>query len=188
MMDWDRGPRLEGLDAPERLEGSPPHYKLKAKSHRSRYLVFVGKYTLRCLALALKMMPTGPHNISLHDEKDLTFIGPLSDSARALRSLEASPYASKILVLRPEWIVRLIASTRLGVSLCVTPPEEDVRGVESDLVDSFEEGEIRDDSVLYNDECIKDCMEKNLEDDAGEILGVHYQGDCGNVTTDDNED
>ncbi|GKC50907.1 hypothetical protein Tco_1073652 [Tanacetum coccineum] len=37
--------------------------------------------------------------------------------------------------------------------------EEDVRGVESDLVDSFEEGEIRDDS-----------------------------GDCGNVTTDDNED
>ncbi|GKE88860.1 5-oxoprolinase-like protein, partial [Tanacetum coccineum] len=66
--------------------------------------------------------------------------------------------------------------------------EEDVRGVESDLVDSFEEGEIRDDSVLYNDGCIKDCMEKNLEDDAGEILGVHYQGDCGNVTTDDNED
>ncbi|GJY41567.1 hypothetical protein Tco_0428837 [Tanacetum coccineum] len=36
--------------------------------------------------------------------------------------------------------------------------------------------------------CIKDCMEKNLEDDAGEILGVHSQGDCGNVTTDDNED
>ncbi|GJR37131.1 RNA-directed DNA polymerase, eukaryota [Tanacetum coccineum] len=56
------------------------------------------------------------------------------------------------------------------------------------LVASFEEGEIRDDSVLYNDGCIKDCMEKNLEDDAGEILGVHSQGDCGNVTTDDNED
>ncbi|GJS00486.1 zinc finger CCCH domain-containing protein 19 [Tanacetum coccineum] len=56
------------------------------------------------------------------------------------------------------------------------------------FVDSFEEGEIRDDSVLYNDGCIKDCMEKNLEDDAGEILGVHSQGDCGNVTTDDNED
>ncbi|GJW22892.1 RNA-directed DNA polymerase, eukaryota [Tanacetum coccineum] len=41
---------------------------------------------------------------------------------------------------------------------------EDVRGVkkekESDLVDSFEEGEIRDDSVLYNDGCIKDCMER----------------------------
>ncbi|GKB27658.1 hypothetical protein Tco_0867059 [Tanacetum coccineum] len=52
--------------------------------------------------------------------------------------------------------------------------KEDVRGVESDLVDSFEEGEIRDDSVLYNDGCIKDCMEKNLEDDAGEILGVHF--------------
>ncbi|GJR74614.1 zinc finger CCCH domain-containing protein 20 [Tanacetum coccineum] len=34
----------------------------------------------------------------------------------------------------------------------------------------------------------KDCMEKNLEDDAGEILGVHSHGDCGNVTTDDNED
>ncbi|GJZ94656.1 hypothetical protein Tco_0666859 [Tanacetum coccineum] len=66
--------------------------------------------------------------------------------------------------------------------------EEDVCGVESDLVDSFEEGEIRDDSVLYNDGCIKDCMEKNLEDDAGEILGVHSQGDCDNVTTDDNED
>ncbi|GKB28622.1 hypothetical protein Tco_0868023 [Tanacetum coccineum] len=49
-------------------------------------------------------------------------------------------------------------------------------------------GEIRDDSVLYNDGCIKDCMEKNLEDDAGEILGVHSQGDCGNVTTDDNEE
>ncbi|GJX71315.1 hypothetical protein Tco_0308486 [Tanacetum coccineum] len=66
--------------------------------------------------------------------------------------------------------------------------EEDVRGVESDLVDSFEKGEIRDDSVLYNDGCIKDCMEKNLEDDAGEILEVHSQGDCGNVNTDDNED
>ncbi|GKG08606.1 hypothetical protein Tco_0334438, partial [Tanacetum coccineum] len=66
--------------------------------------------------------------------------------------------------------------------------EEDVRGVESDLVDSFEEGEIRDDSVLYNDGCIKNCIEKNLEDDAGEILGVHSQGDYGNVTTDDNED
>ncbi|GKB87087.1 hypothetical protein Tco_0959359 [Tanacetum coccineum] len=49
--------------------------------------------------------------------------------------------------------------------------EEDVRGVESDLMGR-----------------IKDCMEKNLEDDAGEILGVHSQGDCGNVTTDDNED
>ncbi|GKF37467.1 hypothetical protein Tco_0114225, partial [Tanacetum coccineum] len=35
---------------------------------------------------------------------------------------------------------------------------------------------------------IKDCMEKNLEDDAGEFLGVHSQGDCGNVTTDDNKD
>nr|GEW68712.1 hypothetical protein [Tanacetum cinerariifolium] len=41
---------------------------------------------------------------------------------------------------------------------------------------------------LYNDGCIKDCMEKNLKDDAGEILRVHSQGDCDNVTTDDNED
>nr|GEZ61416.1 zinc finger CCCH domain-containing protein 19 [Tanacetum cinerariifolium] len=50
------------------------------------------------------------------------------------------------------------------------------------------EGEIHGDSVLYNDGCIKDCMEKNLKDDAGEILGVHSQGDCYNVTTYDNED
>ncbi|GJV71775.1 hypothetical protein Tco_1491770 [Tanacetum coccineum] len=51
-------------------------------------------------------------------------------------------------------------------------------------------GEIRDDfSVLYNDGCIKDCMEKNLEDDVVEILEYHSQGYwCGNVTTDDNED
>nr|GFC52589.1 hypothetical protein [Tanacetum cinerariifolium] len=66
--------------------------------------------------------------------------------------------------------------------------EEEFRGVESDLADSFEEGEIHDDSVLYNDRCIKDCMEKNLEDDAGEILGVHSQGDYDNLTTDHNED
>nr|GFB74634.1 hypothetical protein [Tanacetum cinerariifolium] len=46
--------------------------------------------------------------------------------------------------------------------------EEEFRGVESDLADSFEECEIRGDSVLYNDGCIKDCMEKNLKDDAGE--------------------
>ncbi|GJR18121.1 RNA-directed DNA polymerase, eukaryota, reverse transcriptase zinc-binding domain protein, partial [Tanacetum coccineum] len=70
-------------------------------------------------------------------------------------------------------------------------PDEDVFGI--DLVVAIgsmgsEKAKIRDDSVLYNDGCIKDCMEKNLEDDAGEILGVHSQGDCGNVTTDDNED
>nr|GFD62796.1 hypothetical protein CTI12_AA443780 [Tanacetum cinerariifolium] len=29
--------------------------------------------------------------------------------------------------------------------------EEEFRGVESDLADSFEEGEIRGDSILYND-------------------------------------
>nr|GEV77474.1 zinc finger CCCH domain-containing protein 20 [Tanacetum cinerariifolium] len=66
--------------------------------------------------------------------------------------------------------------------------EEEFRGVESDLADSFEEGEICGDSVVYNDGCIKDCMEKNLEYDAGEILGVHSQGNCDNVTTDDNVD
>ncbi|GJT73319.1 hypothetical protein Tco_1032605, partial [Tanacetum coccineum] len=48
---------------------------------------------------------------------------------------------------------------------------------EKNFLKPFEEGEIHDDSVLYNDGCIKDCMEKNLEDDAGEILGVHSQGD-----------
>ncbi|GKA52696.1 hypothetical protein Tco_0746011 [Tanacetum coccineum] len=64
---------------------------------------------------------------------------------------------------------------------CRVLREEDVRGVESDLVDTFEEGEIRDDSVLYNDGCIKDCMEKNLEDDAviapekdSYHCGLHY--------------
>ncbi|GKC16658.1 hypothetical protein Tco_1013440 [Tanacetum coccineum] len=61
-------------------------------------------------------------------------------------------------------------------------------GWKSDLWTPLRIGEIRDDSVLINDGCIKDCMEKNLEDDTGEILGVHSQGDCGNVTTDDNED
>ncbi|GJX76564.1 calcium-transporting ATPase 3, endoplasmic reticulum-type protein isoform X1 [Tanacetum coccineum] len=41
----------------------------------SKFSSFAGKDTLRCLALALKRMPTGHQNISLHDEKDLTFIG-----------------------------------------------------------------------------------------------------------------
>ncbi|KAI3784247.1 hypothetical protein L1987_43342 [Smallanthus sonchifolius] len=41
----------------------------------SRFSSFAGKDTLRCLALALKRMPTGHQNISLDDEKDLTFIG-----------------------------------------------------------------------------------------------------------------
>nr|GEU38489.1 hypothetical protein [Tanacetum cinerariifolium] len=43
--------------------------------------------------------------------------------------------------------------------------EVDVLGVDSDHVDSFEEGEIIGDSVLNNDGCVKDCMEKNLDDD-----------------------
>nr|GEV06987.1 hypothetical protein [Tanacetum cinerariifolium] len=45
------------------------------------------------------------------------------------------------------------------------PLDVDVRGVDSDHVDSFEEGEIIGDSVLNNDGCVKDCMEKNLDDD-----------------------
>lgn len=44
-----------------------------------RYLLFIvsfaGKETLRCLALALKRMPTGQQALSLDDENDLTFIG-----------------------------------------------------------------------------------------------------------------
>ncbi|GJT63732.1 nucleotide-binding alpha-beta plait domain-containing protein [Tanacetum coccineum] len=40
-----------------------------------------------------------------------------------------------------------------------------------------------------NIESIEDLHGKGiLKSDAGEILGVHSQGDCGNVTTDDNED
>nr|GEU45652.1 zinc finger CCCH domain-containing protein 19 [Tanacetum cinerariifolium] len=46
-----------------------------------------------------------------------------------------------------------------------TNVEVDVHGVDSDHVDSFEEGEIIGDSVLNNDGCVKDCMEKNLDDD-----------------------
>lgn len=41
----------------------------------SRFNSFAGKETLRCLALALKIMPTGQQTISFEDEKDLTFIG-----------------------------------------------------------------------------------------------------------------
>ncbi|GKC65109.1 RNA-directed DNA polymerase, eukaryota [Tanacetum coccineum] len=93
--------------------------------------------------------------------------------------------------------------------------EVDVRGVDSDHVDSFEEGEIIGDSVLNNDGCVKDCMEKNLDDDVekdiedcsknvtekcgvvnnnmsnnveGEILEDHFDGDRGNDTIEDNAD
>ncbi|GJW75950.1 hypothetical protein Tco_0135320 [Tanacetum coccineum] len=93
--------------------------------------------------------------------------------------------------------------------------EVDVRGVDSDHVDSFEEGEIIGDSVLNNDGCVKDCMEKNLDDDVekdiedcsknvtekcgvvnnnmsnnveGEILEDHFDGDHGNDTIEDNTD
>ncbi|OMO70808.1 Cation-transporting P-type ATPase [Corchorus olitorius] len=41
----------------------------------SLLLSFAGKETLRCLALALKIMPMGQPTLSLEDEKDLTFIG-----------------------------------------------------------------------------------------------------------------
>nr|GEV16676.1 reverse transcriptase domain-containing protein [Tanacetum cinerariifolium] len=43
--------------------------------------------------------------------------------------------------------------------------EVGVRGVDSDHVDSFEKGKIIGDSVLNNDGCVKDCMEKILDDD-----------------------
>ncbi|CAL5440924.1 unnamed protein product [Camellia sinensis] len=38
-------------------------------------MVFAGKETLRCLALALKRMPMGHQIVSFDDEKDLTFVG-----------------------------------------------------------------------------------------------------------------
>nr|GEY45298.1 hypothetical protein [Tanacetum cinerariifolium] len=93
--------------------------------------------------------------------------------------------------------------------------ELDVRGVDSDHVDSFKEGEIIGDLVLTNDGCVKDCMEKNLDDDVekdiedcsknvtekcgvvnnnmsnnveGEILEDHFDGDRRNDTIEDNVD
>ncbi|XP_057430619.1 calcium-transporting ATPase 3, endoplasmic reticulum-type [Lotus japonicus] len=44
--------------------------ELESKFHR-----FAGKETLRCLALALKWMPSVQQALSFDDEKDLTFIG-----------------------------------------------------------------------------------------------------------------
>lgn len=41
----------------------------------SRFQSFAGKETLRCLALALKWMPSNQQSLSFDDEKDLTFIG-----------------------------------------------------------------------------------------------------------------
>ncbi|KOM42214.1 hypothetical protein LR48_Vigan04g241200 [Vigna angularis] len=41
----------------------------------SRFNSFAGKETLRCLALALKWMPSVQQSLSFDDEKDLTFIG-----------------------------------------------------------------------------------------------------------------
>nr|GEV13401.1 purine permease [Tanacetum cinerariifolium] len=93
--------------------------------------------------------------------------------------------------------------------------EVDVPGVDSDHVDSFEECEIIGDSVLNNDGCVKDYMEKNLDDDVekdiedcsknvtekcvvvnnnmsnnvkGEILEGHFDGDRRNDTIEDNVD
>nr|GEY93821.1 ATP-dependent DNA helicase PIF1 [Tanacetum cinerariifolium] len=93
--------------------------------------------------------------------------------------------------------------------------EVDVHGVDSDHVDSFKEREIIGDSVLNNDGCVKDCMEKNLDDDAekdiedcfknvtekcrtvnnnmsnnveGEILEDHFDVDRRNDTIEDNAD
>ena len=48
---------------------------------------FAGKDTLRCLALALKRMPTGQQSISLDDEKDLTFIGLVCFLSRTIHLL-----------------------------------------------------------------------------------------------------
>ncbi|PWA46408.1 hypothetical protein CTI12_AA509060 [Artemisia annua] len=93
--------------------------------------------------------------------------------------------------------------------------EVDVRGVDSDHVDSFEEGEIIGESVLNDDGCVKDCMVKKLDDDVekdielcsnnvtekcgvvnnimsnnveGEILEDHFDGDRGNDTIEDKAD
>ncbi|OAY62961.1 Calcium-transporting ATPase 3, endoplasmic reticulum-type [Ananas comosus] len=41
----------------------------------ARFQSFAGKDTLRCLALALKRMPTGQQTLSYEDESNLTFIG-----------------------------------------------------------------------------------------------------------------
>jgi Ca2+ transporting ATPase len=41
----------------------------------AKFRSFGGEETLRCLALALKRMPTGQQSLSFDDEKDLTFIG-----------------------------------------------------------------------------------------------------------------
>ncbi|KAJ1430380.1 P-type ATPase [Sesbania bispinosa] len=41
----------------------------------SKFHSFAGKETLRCLALALKSMPSAQQTLSFDDEKDLTFIG-----------------------------------------------------------------------------------------------------------------
>ncbi|GKD33591.1 hypothetical protein Tco_1249100 [Tanacetum coccineum] len=57
-----------------------------------------------------------------------------------------------------------------------------------DRVDSFCRRRIRVIRSLFNDGCIRIAWKRIWKDDAGEILGVHSQGDCGNVTTDDNED
>ncbi|CAI0450476.1 unnamed protein product [Linum tenue] len=41
----------------------------------SRFHSFAANETLRCLALAMKLIPMGQQSLSPHDEKDLTFIG-----------------------------------------------------------------------------------------------------------------
>lgn len=43
--------------------------------HESICDSFAGNETLRCLALALKRMPSGQQTLSYDDEQDLTFIG-----------------------------------------------------------------------------------------------------------------
>ncbi|GKB91937.1 hypothetical protein Tco_0964209 [Tanacetum coccineum] len=65
---------------------------------------------------------------------------------------------SEGLILGKGRMQRVLVST-----LVVFCEEEGCSGVESDPCGLLVEGVIVNDSVLYNDGCIKDCMEKNLE-------------------------
>nr|GEY54904.1 hypothetical protein CTI12_AA509060 [Tanacetum cinerariifolium] len=56
------------------------------------------------------------------------------------------------------------SSSEMSSSTSQLMREVDVREVDSDHVDYFEEGEIIGDLVLNNDGCVKDCMEKYLDD------------------------
>ncbi|GJX96993.1 hypothetical protein Tco_0352791 [Tanacetum coccineum] len=64
---------------------------------------------------------------------------------------------------------------------------ENVEHLDVDSCDSDSPKNVNNDSVSPSSRVLRE-EDVQLEDDAGEILGVHSQGDCGNVTTDDNED